>query len=169
MTVDPAVRRIGAGEWRTLRDVRLAALRDAPEAFGSVLERELAFGDGVWCDRAAANAAGEWIAGWFAELGGEVCGLAGGVACEEGWVELVGMWVSPAWRGRGVGRALIDAVCGWSARERGVGEVRLWVAAGNERAAAVYARCGFVATGARKPMPRRAGAEEIEMRRVLGV
>jgi len=168
------VRRIERGEWAALRDVRLAALGDAPWAFGSSLERESAFDEATWRERAESNAAGAWIVGFFAEAGGGVCGLAGGIVEgeeEEGGegrcVELVGMWVSPEARGRGLGRALVEAVCGWARSERGASAVRLWVAEGNDGAAAMYRRCGFRETGEARAMARHPDRREVRMVRGL--
>ncbi len=56
-----------------------------------------------------------------------------------------GIFVDPAARGRGVGTALLDAVCREASR-RGYKEVRLDVIDTNPRARALYARSGFVAT-----------------------
>jgi hypothetical protein len=47
------VRRIRSDEWRLLKDVRLRALADSPESFGSSFEREVAFEDAIWMSRAA--------------------------------------------------------------------------------------------------------------------
>ena len=46
------VRRVHAAEWKELREVRLRALADAPDAFASTLEREAAFPEEVWRQRA---------------------------------------------------------------------------------------------------------------------
>src|SRR3954465_9674992 len=53
----PRVRRFQSHEWQLYRDLRLAALRDAPDAFGSTLAREEAFADEEWIARLAAGAA----------------------------------------------------------------------------------------------------------------
>ncbi|GAA3444913.1 GNAT family N-acetyltransferase [Planomonospora venezuelensis] len=42
------VRRLTPEDWRTFRDIRLAALADAPEAFSSSLAREQAYDDARW-------------------------------------------------------------------------------------------------------------------------
>ncbi len=55
-----------------------------------------------------------------------------------------GLAVAPAMRGRGIGTALIAALC-HEARTRGHGEVWLDVADGNTRARALYERLGFTA------------------------
>jgi ribosomal protein S18 acetylase RimI-like enzyme len=61
---------------------------------------------------------------------------------EAGVLTLNGVAVAAGWRGRGVGRLMlaeIDAV----ARARGAARVRLDVVAGNDRARALYERCGY--------------------------
>jgi len=55
-----------------------------------------------------------------------------------------GIFVSDTARGRGVGTALLDAICD-EARTRGYAEVRLDVIDTNPRARALYERQGFVA------------------------
>jgi len=59
---------------------------------------------------------------------------------------LFGVWVDPRFRGAGVGRALVDAAVD-QARAAGRRRVVLHVAAGNDPAAALYRRAGFVPTG----------------------
>src|SRR5687767_13136762 len=49
------VRQFTAAEWRTYRDLRLRALRDDPDAFGSTYEREAARPAEDWKDRLAAG------------------------------------------------------------------------------------------------------------------
>ena len=56
-----------------------------------------------------------------------------------------GIFVSNRARGKGVGTALLDAVCA-EAKARGYSEVRLDVIDTNPRARALYERQGFVAT-----------------------
>jgi predicted GNAT family N-acyltransferase len=70
------------------------------------------------------------------------------------------MAVLPAWRGRGVGRALLAVVLD-TAQERGHGMLRL---SAQTHAAAFYARMGFVAVGSEY---EEAGIPHIAMQRRL--
>jgi GNAT superfamily N-acetyltransferase len=170
-----SVRPLVADDWEQSRDVRLAALAEAPYAFASTLERELAFTEDVWRDRAGSGRTfgaydGRLIVGLATGLppddqpaGGDQ--LAGGDADSPSW-SLVGMWVAPAWRGRGVADRLVNAVCE-RARDSGAATVTLWVTDVNGRARAFYGRLGFAPTGRRqlvRPDEPGHGEEQLVLR-----
>lgn len=138
------VRRLRADEWRALRELRLRALAADPAAFGSTLERELAFTDATWQERSASAERPTWVAERDGALVGLVSALPREEAADE--VELVSMWVAPEARGSGAAPALIHALVAW-ARERGATRVSLWVNAANARAERAYARSGFARAG----------------------
>ncbi|HTT00280.1 MAG TPA: GNAT family N-acetyltransferase [Streptosporangiaceae bacterium] len=155
------IREAGADGWQALRDIRLAALRDDPQAFASTYEREAAFAEADWQRRIARG--GSFLA-YAPELGPAPAGIAGGFESAPGTVELVSMWVRPQARGRGLGQALVGAVIGW-ARARGAVRVHLWVAENNDNARLLYERCGFRPTAERQPHPSNAEVAEIGMLR----
>jgi GNAT superfamily N-acetyltransferase len=132
-------------DWRTVRDVRLWSLQDSPDAFTSTYRHEAAFDEATWRRRATTCR-------WFlASDHRATIGIAGGVT---GWShdpgdrELVGMWVAPSHRNRGVARLLLDAVGSW-ARSEGATTLLLGVRAANTGARAAYLRMGLRATGER--------------------
>lgn len=141
------VRRIRPGEALQLRELRLAALADAPHAFTTTHEEMVDKPVAFWADRVASNSEGEALATFIAEHGGEWVGMVAGIHPEpdDPQLELVAMWVAPHGRGLGAGAALVNAVVAWG-REIGSPSVGLWVVRGNEHAIALYERCGFVMT-----------------------
>ena len=159
---DIQVRRLAVDDWQQARAARLAALADAPYAFSSTLAKEQAYGDELWRSRAGSGR----TFGAFDRA--TIVGLATGIPADEldgrtpgearnghlsdsvqrDW-HLVGMWVAPDYRGRGVADRLVDAVCE-RAGEAGATTVMLWVTEGNDRAAALYRRHGFGPTGIRQ-------------------
>lgn len=158
------VREVGSDEWELLRDVRLAALLEAPYAFGSTYEREAPFTEDQWRARLAARAVNFFA--FSAELADtRPAGLAA-VFEADGPAELVSMWVRPAARGRGVGEALIRAAADW-ARARDHAALYLWVAEINATARKLYERCGFTPTGEEQPFPSDPSQGEIRMSRAL--
>lgn len=94
------------------REVRLAALAEAPEAFKSRLEDWDNGGEAQW--RARFEMPGTYNA--VAVLNGRPAGMASGVPGDDGAGELRSVWVSPRARGRSVGDQLIAAVQDWAAR-----------------------------------------------------
>jgi GNAT superfamily N-acetyltransferase len=136
--------------------VRLAALKEAPYAFGSSYEREQSAEESNWRERLGNRAQ------LVAEVGGEVAGTAGGIASDRNSAALISMWVAPHARGRGVGARLVNAVVDWAKRE-GYDSVFLWVTGGNAVAERLYERCGFVRTGQVQPVHPGEPRVEYEM------
>jgi GNAT superfamily N-acetyltransferase len=173
------VREAETGDWQLLRDVRLAALREAPYAFGSTYAREAAFGQEQWLDRlnsrsvtffayrqASSADKGKGEERVASADGGEPAGLAGVYEEEDGTAEVVSMWVRPAARGLGVGQALVESAADW-AKARAHETLYLWVTESNSTARTLYERCGFTPTGERQPLPSDPSLDEIRMRRAL--
>lgn len=136
---------LSEGDWKTWRELRLAALTEAAYAFGSQLTDWQ--GDGDREERWRARLAIPGSYNVVALLDGQPVGMASGVPTEQdGVVELISMYVALVGRGRGVGDHLVRAVEQW-ARELGAGTLRLAVVEGNRNAWALYQRNGFRDTG----------------------
>lgn len=147
------IQRLHADHWARGRDLRLRALRHAPDAFWATADDEAALSPAQWRARLERTDAATVVA----VVAGTDAGLAAGAPhhddpCDAG---LYAMWVDPSFRGRGIGDALVAAVVAW-ARAAGHRRLRLEVADHNTSAVRLYERAGFVATGAhgRLPPPR---------------
>lgn len=150
-----------ADDWATWRPVRLAALTDAPEAFGSRLADWQAAPEDRWRDRLSLPGAVDLLAIEHDRspeqapqrtpdpdpAPGRPVGMATGVpsADDPAAAELISMWVAPEARGRGVARRLIDAVARAMA-EHGAARLELSVMPDNHRARQIYERSGFTLT-----------------------
>jgi GNAT superfamily N-acetyltransferase len=156
------VRATTLDDWQAMRDIRLQALRDAPDAFASTYARDAAFEPAEWHRRAVRD--GSFFA-FIPELA-VPAGLAGGYEAEPGVVELISMFVRPQARGHGVGEALAGAVVAW-AEDKGAKSVHLWVTESNKPAIRLYERCGFTVTPERQPLPSNPALGEIGMTRPL--
>ncbi|MGI8418904.1 MAG: GNAT family N-acetyltransferase [Nakamurella sp.] len=138
------IRRVTVDDWQRLRDVRLLSLQDAPDAFGSTYQREAAFDEATWRERAGSRAY------FFAVDGDQVVGLSAGVGAAD-YLQpderlLMSVYVLPAHRGSGVLDALVAAVADWACSDGGL-VLQLDVGVRNPRAKRAYERCGFVSTG----------------------
>ena len=142
------IKRLAADEGLRLRTIRLRALADAPDAFGSTYDETVARPMDSWTKQL------QEIATFVAVIDGEDVGLVRGarddLQPDAAW--LISMWVSPEVRGQGVGEALIDAVIEW-ARVSGARRVLLDVGDHNQPAIALYARKGFEPNGTIGSLP----------------
>jgi RimJ/RimL family protein N-acetyltransferase len=70
----------------------------------------------------------------------------------------LGLMVAKGWRGRGIGRALLESAVEW-ARDSGISKLELHVFPWNEPAIRLYESFGFEREGYRKGHYRRAGED----------
>jgi len=139
--------------------VRLAALKEAPYAFGSTYERELEAPESVW--RRGLETRTRFVA----EVDGEVAGtVSAGPGKGRAFAAVTAMWVDPRFRRQGIGDLLLRSVLEWI-RSKNYREVYLWVTDGNDNAERLYLRHGFTRTGESEQV--RPGQLEFELFRKL--
>jgi RimJ/RimL family protein N-acetyltransferase len=146
--------RAGPAEWQAYRDIRLASLADAPDAFASTLDGELRLSEQDWRGR-LTNAAT-----FLGSLGGKVMATATGLPQPDNEALLVGVWAHPDARGTGLAAAVIQAVLDWG-KDRT--RIRLDVADYNEPAKRLYTKLGFTPTGRTGSLPGKPHITEIEL------
>ncbi len=149
------VRRLTPDDWEVLRDIRLRALADSPDAFGSTYEREAGFDEKDWRRRSVRPV--------LVVMRERRPVAMAGVFTDDGVVRVWGMWTDPEHRGRGHARALLDALLGEAVAEGR--PVALHVNTENAGARAVYERYGFVGTGELEPL-RPGSDQRIELMRL---
>jgi len=138
------LRELTPDDWQDWRDLRLAALADAPFAFGSQLADWVDAEESRW--RARLEMPGSL--NLIAVLDGTPVGMATGVPDDEepGATALISMWIAPSGRGQGVGDALMARIES-QARSTSSHTLKLSVVEGNKNAHALYLRNGYHDTG----------------------
>jgi ribosomal protein S18 acetylase RimI-like enzyme len=147
------IRPLRQGDLSLFRPLRLEALRQHPDAFGSSVEDEQ----------------DSDMSRWFGEppnvtLGGfvndEMVGSAGLIVSpklkQRHKGHIVGVYVAPGWRRTGLARALLDRLI-QEARTSGLVLLTLTVATGNVSAQRIYESAGFSAYGV-EPRSLRVGS-----------
>lgn len=133
------LRRLGQGDGAVFRQIRLEALKNAAESFGSTYEEEVTRSDGDFEDRVTRKC-------FFAAFEEDrVVGIVGfyqqeGAKFSHNGV-VYGMYVTPEARSKGVGKALMEAVLAYA--KNVVDVVKLLVVTENTHAIALYKNLGF--------------------------
>jgi ribosomal protein S18 acetylase RimI-like enzyme len=135
-------------EWRAYRQLRLEALQESPQAFGSSYKDQLEKPDSFWQSRLeeAANGEKSWLL--FARVGDQPVGMIGaflgGIENPEASDQafIIAMYVTPAWRGRSISRLLMHAILS-TLKDHDIHTVRLGVNVEQTVALHLYERFGF--------------------------
>ncbi|HTV86187.1 MAG TPA: GNAT family N-acetyltransferase [Dyella sp.] len=144
------IRVLDAGDAAAYQRLRLLALQDSPTAFSASYEEEV----GRSLDDVAARIApapdgsirmlgafhGQALAGFVALIHPQRAKLRHGA-------EIAGMFVAPAQRRRGLGRALLGAAIDQARALDGVRQLKLGVNATNTAARVLYESAGFLPYG----------------------
>ena len=156
-------------DWREYREIRLAALKDAPSAFASTWQEEASLTAAQWMERAQRSEDGDTLTIVIAaDDAGRWVGLAGGYrpGGRRADAELISMWVAPDCRGHNIGPELVRAVLAW-AESHQADSVGLWVNEANRPAISLYEKAGFRRTGEVDKLPSDPAQQEIRMLRRL--
>ncbi|MEO5651782.1 MAG: GNAT family N-acetyltransferase [Marmoricola sp.] len=152
---DIKVRLLIESEWQLYRDVRLAALRDAPAAFLARFEDEVSYEDDFWRER--MSHATRIVAERANEPVGLVCLGLHNDDPQTG--EVFGLWTAPDVRGQRVARDLVA-----TARRKAAEDDRrllyFWVGSDNASAVGFASSFGFRPTSERRPARVAAGRAE---------
>jgi len=152
VTLAVEIRRIQERDASAFRELRLAALRTDPAAFGSTEAREAAYADEHWAAWARRGSLEAREATFVAaEPTGTLVGMFGAFAMDDR-PQLWGMWVRPSARGRGIGGRLLEAVLEWAGRAFPGAPARLEVNPEQAEAVRIYLARGFAFTGHEEPL-----------------
>ena len=155
-------------DWRDYKALRLRALQESPDAYGSTYEEESLRPDGQWKARLEKAAKSGKDFPILAARGGKPVGLTWAQIdpAESGKVSLYQVWVAPEARGAGVAARLLDAAKAW-AQDQGATMLFLGVTCGDTPAVRLYRRAGFVPVGQAVPLREGSALLSQDMQLVL--
>jgi len=124
----------------TYKSLRLASLKDSPDAFGSSYERENAFTNDQWKARIKPNGNMDYLLPLLIEYDGDYVGLAFG-----------GVFKREPYRGKGLGKSLLAHIRDWAV-ELDLNKLLLSVTTTNLGAINLYQSFGFEAVSETEPL-----------------
>ena len=142
-----ACRRATNNDVALFREVRLRALRDSPDAYGSTYEAAMRRDLRSWEEQLFSTASGGDRNTQFAFKGDDCIGIAALYREPSGPSgDIIMMWVDPIYRGSSAASLLVESLLSW-AKDSGFTSVSLNVTDTNARAIKFYENEGFHDTG----------------------
>lgn len=135
------------GEAELFKRLRLDALRDSPDAFGTTYEAAVLRSAESWSEQSDRSAEGNDRATFILLDDAEPIGM-GAVyrkEAEENTGELLQVWIAPGYRGTKAAEILLEGLLGWT-EESQISILEAKVIRGNDRALKFYLRQGFEIT-----------------------
>ncbi len=131
----------------------------------SKLEKEC-FSD-PWSENSIASELDNRLSYWLvAEVDGRVAGYVGSQSVLDG-ADMMNLAVSPDYRRRGIGQALVESLCA-HLQQKGIIALLLEVRVSNESAIALYEKMGFEQVGCRPRYYHNPREDALIMRKELG-
>lgn len=137
--------RLPITEWQSYKSLRLRALKEDPQAFGSSYEKEIQHPDEKWQSRLADN---ELLV--FAKMNGLVVGMMGAFQTDSDKISnsatVYGVYVSSEARGKGISGKLIEELLNLL-KGNDIATANLTVNKDQQAAVGLYKKYGFWVTG----------------------
>jgi ribosomal protein S18 acetylase RimI-like enzyme len=124
--------------WEELKYIRLASLKDSPEAFAVTFEAVSNYSETDWRNRSAGKGGATFF---IKKLENQPVGIIGGIQRDDDY-ELVSLWVSPEQRSNGIAKCLIEKIIE-HAKSTGKVSIFLEVSKTNFSARTLYKKTGF--------------------------
>jgi ribosomal protein S18 acetylase RimI-like enzyme len=133
-------------DWKDFKKIRLASLKEEPQAFGSSYAKDAAYPDSKWQERLRDGETKKSIY-LFAKLEGKIIGMVmGGRTDEDKHSHLAHIWgtyVDSKARGKGAGKELMQRAIEELGKDAGVQKIRVTVNAEQKPAVKLYESLGF--------------------------
>ncbi len=123
--------------WQELKSIRLASLKDSPDAFAVTFEAASNYSETDWKNRSA----GKGVTFFIKKLENQPVGIIGGIQRDDDY-EMISLWVSPEQRGNGIAKLLIEKIIE-HAKTIGIYSIFLEVSKINFSAYTLYEKTGF--------------------------
>lgn len=142
-----SITKLPPARWQDYRQLRIEAVKDSPQSFLSTLEETLAEKDEEWQQKIATMHFVETsdnklvgMSGWYREEKQKLNHIA----------NIVSVYVSPTFRGQGLGRKLVAASVEEAQSQPGVTKLQLGVITTQKNAYQLYHSLGFQKVGHQK-------------------
>lgn len=134
--------------WLDYKNLRLKALKEEPQSFGSSYEDHKDNTDSEWQQRLEEYKQGKKAWMFFAEKSGKLIGMVGGwqeeTDIQQGIVNIMGMYVVPEYRGKGISKLLLHTLLEELKKNTSIKKVTLTVNTSKTSAFNLYKNLGFV-------------------------